>query len=279
MTRQTVETTPRKKKQVMTMTDPIADMLTRVRNANQAYHDTAMMPHSKIKVGIAEILGTEGYIAGYEVNDPAEGEVGKTLSITLKYGAEPRALDRRRPADLQARPAGVREVDRPAQGARRPGDRDHLDVPGSADRQAGPPHKRGRRSRRLRLVTARQQRGTNMSRIGRLPIAVPSGVEVDPRRPAGFGQGPEGHAAAHASPSRSPSRAAESGELEVTRPDDERDEQVAARPDPDPGVQHGHRRHRRLREEARDRRRRLPRHLQGPDASSSSRSASATRSR
>jgi small subunit ribosomal protein S8 len=70
----------------MTMTDPIADMLTRVRNASQAYHDTATMPHSKIKVGIAEILASEGYIAGYEVNDPTEGQVGKTLSITLKYG-------------------------------------------------------------------------------------------------------------------------------------------------------------------------------------------------
>jgi small subunit ribosomal protein S8 len=70
----------------MTMTDPIADMLTRVRNASQAYHDTAVMPHSKIKVGIAEILTSEGYIAGYDVLDPAEGEVGKKLSITLKYG-------------------------------------------------------------------------------------------------------------------------------------------------------------------------------------------------
>ncbi len=70
----------------MTMTDPIADMLTRVRNASQAYHDTAVMPHSKIKVGIAEILTSEGYIAGYEVLDPGEGEVGKKLSITLKYG-------------------------------------------------------------------------------------------------------------------------------------------------------------------------------------------------
>lgn len=70
----------------MTMTDPIADMLTRVRNASQAYHDTAVMPHSKIKVGIAEILTSEGYISGWDVKDPAEGEVGKTLSITLKYG-------------------------------------------------------------------------------------------------------------------------------------------------------------------------------------------------
>jgi small subunit ribosomal protein S8 len=70
----------------MTMTDPIADMLTRLRNANQAYHDTAVMPHSKIKVGIAEILTAEGYIAGWDVNEPKAGEVGKTLSITLKYG-------------------------------------------------------------------------------------------------------------------------------------------------------------------------------------------------
>ena len=51
----------------MTMTDPIADMLTRLRNANQAYHDSTNMPHSKIKVGIAEILSAQGYIAGFEV--------------------------------------------------------------------------------------------------------------------------------------------------------------------------------------------------------------------
>jgi small subunit ribosomal protein S8 len=70
----------------MTMTDPIADMLTRVRNASQAYHDTAAMPSSTIKVGIAKILTEEGYIAGFEVKEPAEGEVGKSLLITLKYG-------------------------------------------------------------------------------------------------------------------------------------------------------------------------------------------------
>lgn len=69
----------------MTMTDPIADMLTRLRNANQAYHDSASMPSSKIKVGIAEILKSEGYISSYEVSDN-ENSVGKTLKITLKYG-------------------------------------------------------------------------------------------------------------------------------------------------------------------------------------------------
>lgn len=72
----------------MTMTDPIADMLTRLRNANQAYHDSTTMPHSKIKVRIAEILQQEGYIEAYQVAEPAEGEVGKTLTITLKYGED-----------------------------------------------------------------------------------------------------------------------------------------------------------------------------------------------
>lgn len=70
----------------MTMTDPIADMLTRLRNANQAYHESTSMPHSKIKVGIAEILKTQGYISGFEVLEPGAGEVGKTLRLDLKYG-------------------------------------------------------------------------------------------------------------------------------------------------------------------------------------------------
>jgi small subunit ribosomal protein S8 len=67
----------------MTMTDPIADMLTRLRNANSAYHDTVTMPYSKIKVHIAEILQQEGYIGGWNVTD---AEVGKNLVIALKYG-------------------------------------------------------------------------------------------------------------------------------------------------------------------------------------------------
>ena len=71
----------------MTMTDPIADMLTRLRNANQAYHESTTMPHSKIKVGIADILKAQGYIGDFEVKDPAAGEVGKTLTLTLKYGS------------------------------------------------------------------------------------------------------------------------------------------------------------------------------------------------
>ena len=69
----------------MTMTDPIADMLTRLRNANQAYQDSTSMPSSKIKVGIAEILKKNGYINDYELTE-VEGQVGKVLKLTLKYG-------------------------------------------------------------------------------------------------------------------------------------------------------------------------------------------------
>jgi small subunit ribosomal protein S8 len=65
------------------MTDPIADMLTRLRNANSAYHDRVVMPHSKIKANIAEILQREGYIAGFHAEDAA---VGKSLVVELKFG-------------------------------------------------------------------------------------------------------------------------------------------------------------------------------------------------
>ena len=67
----------------MTMTDPVADMLTRLRNANSAHHDSVTLPSSKLKTHIADILKQEGYIAGWEVSD---ARVGKNLTITLKYG-------------------------------------------------------------------------------------------------------------------------------------------------------------------------------------------------
>ncbi|MCL1837723.1 MAG: 30S ribosomal protein S8 [Propionibacteriaceae bacterium] len=86
----------------MTMTDPIADMLTRLRNANQAFHDSTSMPHSKIKVGIAEILKAQGYIADFSVAEPKENEVGKTLTLTLKYGP-----------NRQRSIAGLRRISKP----------------------------------------------------------------------------------------------------------------------------------------------------------------------
>jgi small subunit ribosomal protein S8 len=70
----------------MTMTDPIADMLTRLRNGNHAYHDAVAMPFSRIKSHIAEILVQEGYVAAWHVEEPTEGAVGKRLVVELKYG-------------------------------------------------------------------------------------------------------------------------------------------------------------------------------------------------
>ena len=83
----------------MTMTDPIADMLTRVRNANSAYHDTVTMPYSKLKSRIAEILQAEGYIGAWRVED---AEVGKKLTVELKYGP-----------NRERSIAGVRRVSKP----------------------------------------------------------------------------------------------------------------------------------------------------------------------
>src|SRR6201989_3185037 len=67
----------------MTMTDPIADFLTRLRNANSAYHDEVSLPHSKIKANIAQILKSEGYISDFHTED---ARVGKALVVQLKYG-------------------------------------------------------------------------------------------------------------------------------------------------------------------------------------------------
>ena len=69
----------------MTMSDPIADMLTRIRNANAAKHDTVDVPASKMKLAIAKILLDEGYIAKYDI---IEDGTFKTIHITLKYGAD-----------------------------------------------------------------------------------------------------------------------------------------------------------------------------------------------
>jgi len=86
----------------MTMTDPIADMLTRLRNANSAFHDVVAMPHSKLKGHIAEILKQEGYIAGFHIADAPEGEVGRVLTLDLKYGP-----------NRERSIAGVRRVSKP----------------------------------------------------------------------------------------------------------------------------------------------------------------------
>ena len=71
----------------MTMTDPVADMLTRIRNANIAMHDDVRMPSSKLKEALAAVLQKEGYIGGFEVADNPNGP-GRLLSIDMKYSPE-----------------------------------------------------------------------------------------------------------------------------------------------------------------------------------------------
>lgn len=73
----------------MVMTDPIADMLTRIRNANRQHHETVMVPASKLKADIAEILKNEGFIKGYKVE--GEGPI-KNINITLKYRGNDRVI-------------------------------------------------------------------------------------------------------------------------------------------------------------------------------------------
>jgi small subunit ribosomal protein S8 len=83
------------------MTDPIADMLTRLRNANTAFHDDVVMPSSKLKEAVARILEQEGYILGFEVGDRPD-RPGRVLTITMKY-----TNDRRRTI------SGLKRVSRP----------------------------------------------------------------------------------------------------------------------------------------------------------------------
>jgi small subunit ribosomal protein S8 len=71
----------------MTMTDPIADMLTRIRNGNVAMHDSVRMPSSKLKEALAGILEREGYIEGWSVQDDP-GRPGRTLEIQMKYAPD-----------------------------------------------------------------------------------------------------------------------------------------------------------------------------------------------
>ncbi|WP_208026685.1 MULTISPECIES: 30S ribosomal protein S8 [Rhabdothermincola] len=71
----------------MTMTDPIADMLTRIRNANVAMHDEVRMPSSKLKEALAAVLEKEGYISGYRI-DSNPDRPGSTLTVFMKYSPE-----------------------------------------------------------------------------------------------------------------------------------------------------------------------------------------------
>ena len=115
------------------MTDPIADMLTRIRNANTAMHDEVRMPSSKQKVALAEILQKEGYIRGFEVAPSTKGP-GEVLTITMKYSPErDRTISGITP-HLHARPAGLPQGRRRAARPRRPRRGRPVHQPGADDR-------------------------------------------------------------------------------------------------------------------------------------------------
>ena len=122
----------------MTMTDPIADMLTRLRNASAAKHETVDMPYSKFKANIAEILKREGYIKDFTAK---EAKVGQTLEVTLKYGPNgERSIQ------------GIKRISKP--GLRRYAKSDSLPMPlgGTADSEGMPRPRHWRRNCRLRVV-------------------------------------------------------------------------------------------------------------------------------
>ncbi|GAA1342745.1 30S ribosomal protein S8 [Arthrobacter roseus] len=81
------------------MTDPVADMLTRLRNANSAHHDSVSMPYSKLKARVADILKAEGYIKGWKEE---EAPVGMTLTMDLKFGS-----------NRERSIAGIRRISKP----------------------------------------------------------------------------------------------------------------------------------------------------------------------
>ena len=131
------------------LTDPIADMLTRIRNANMALHDTVEMPGSTMKAEVARVLKDEGYITDYELRD---ADVGTELVVRLKYDR-----DRRRViSGLQrvSKPGRRVYVDRDVDPAhpRRHGHRRHLDLPGRHHGPRGPPPRHRRRGHLLGVV-------------------------------------------------------------------------------------------------------------------------------
>lgn len=97
----------------MSMTDPVADFLTRLRNAAKAQHQDVAIPSSKLKRELARILKEQGYIEGYEVRPPVPGRPGEEISVTLKYTAD------RKPVI-----SGIERVSRPGQ--RTYVDNDHI---------------------------------------------------------------------------------------------------------------------------------------------------------
>ena len=137
----------------MNMTDPIADMLTRIRNAQMTEKATVAMPSSKVKIAIAKVLQDEGYIDGFKV---AGEEAKPQLEIALRYYAGRPVIEKIERVS-QARPAHLQEQGRHSQGHERPRHRHRVHVAGRDDRSQGARHRRGRRSALLRRLRQEEQ--------------------------------------------------------------------------------------------------------------------------
>ena len=170
----------------MSMSDPIADMLTRIRNAQMVEKPTVTMPSSKLKVAIAQVLKDEGYIDDFAVRGEAEKP---ELEIALKYYAGQPVIENHRarqppgPAHLQG-PARHSERDERSRRCHR----DHAE--GRDDRPQGASGRDRRRSALLRVVRGE----IAMSRVGKMPLALPKGVDVHAERRADQRQGLHGNA-------------------------------------------------------------------------------------
>lgn len=137
----------------MTMSDPIADMLTRIRNANTAKHDTVDVPSSKMKLAIAQILLDEGYIKKYDILDDG---AFKTIHITLKYGEDKNhKIITGLKENFQTRPPRIRRQGRTSQGTGRTWYCYHLYQPGRYHRQESKRTSGRRRGTGIRLVINR----------------------------------------------------------------------------------------------------------------------------
>ena len=154
----------------MTMTDPIADMLTRIRNANTVGHETVEIPASKMKKAIAEILKEEGYITDFDViEDDKQG----MIKVTMKYGANKERVI-----------SGIKKISKPGLKVYAKAN----DVPkvlgglGIAIISTSKGIVSDKEARKLgvggEVICYVWQEERNMSRIGKKPVVVPAGVEV-----------------------------------------------------------------------------------------------------
>ena len=157
----------------MTMTDPIADMLTRIRNANIAFHDDVAMPSSKLKEAVARILEREGYITGFDV-DERPGRPGQAPDDPDEVHERSPAHDLRPEARVAAGPARLHEGRRACRVCSAAWASRSCRPTRAPDRPRGARAQRRRRSALPGLVAERAV----MSRIGKQPITVPSGVDV-----------------------------------------------------------------------------------------------------